>query len=139
MPEFPPSTPTLPEAMVTTALELAGYRIVRNIGVVRGIVVRSRSIIGTIGAALQTIGGGNITLFTELCEKTRRDAFGLMAQHAAAAGANAIVAARYDANEMMQGVTEVLATGRLSGWSGRANRSNHGAYNRCRRRFSKSA
>lgn len=111
MPEFPPNTPTLPEAMVTTALDLPGYRIVRNIGVVRGIIMRSRSIIGTLGAALQTIGGGNITLFTELCEKTRRDAFGLMAQHAAASGANAIVAARYDANEMMQGVTEVLAYG----------------------------
>ena len=111
MAPLPVNAPTLPEAMVTTALELAGYRVVRNVGVVRGIVVRSRSIFGTIGAALQTLGGGNITLFTDLCEKTRRDAFGLMAQHAAAVGANAIVAARYDANEMMQGVTEVLAYG----------------------------
>jgi uncharacterized protein YbjQ (UPF0145 family) len=96
-------------AMVTTAFELPNYRIVRNFGVVRGIVVRSRSIIGTFGASLQTIIGGNITLLSELCEKTRRDAFVMMMQHAAEHGANAIVAARYDANELMPGVTEVLA------------------------------
>jgi uncharacterized protein YbjQ (UPF0145 family) len=97
--------------MVTTALELPGYRIVRNIGVVRGIVVRSRSIFGTIGASLQTVIGGNITLLSQLCEKTRQDAFVMMMQHASERGANAIIAARYDANELMQGVTEVLAYG----------------------------
>ena len=97
--------------MVTTALELDQYRIVRNLGVVRGIVVRSRSIIGTIGAGLQTLIGGNITLLTELCENTRRDAFNLMIQHAGELGGNAIIAARYDATEVMQGVTEVLAYG----------------------------
>ncbi len=101
----------LDESMVTTAFELPGYRIVRNHGVVRGIVVRSRSVFGTIGAGLQTLVGGNITLFTELCERTRHDAFTLMMQHAAEHGANAIIAARYDANELMQGVTEVLAYG----------------------------
>jgi uncharacterized protein YbjQ (UPF0145 family) len=97
--------------MVTTALELPGYRIVRNIGVVRGIVVRSRSIFGTIGASLQTVLGGNITLLSQLCEKTRQDAFVMMMQHASERGANAIIGARYDANELMQGVTEVLAYG----------------------------
>ena len=97
--------------MVTTALELSGYRIVRNIGIVRGIIVRSRSILGSIGAGLQTIIGGNITLYTNLCEKTREDAYELMMQHAAEHGANAIIAMRYDANEIMQGVTEVLAYG----------------------------
>ena len=97
--------------MVTTALELPGYRIVRNIGIVRGIIVRSRSILGSIGAGLQTIIGGNITLYTNLCEKTREDAYELMMQHAAEHGANAIIAMRYDANEIMQGVTEVLAYG----------------------------
>jgi uncharacterized protein YbjQ (UPF0145 family) len=97
--------------MVTTALELDQYRIVKNLGVVRGIIVRSRSIIGTIGAGLQTLIGGNITLLTELCENTRRDAFNLMIQHASEVGANAIICARYDATEVMQGVTEVLAYG----------------------------
>jgi len=97
--------------MVTTANDLAGYRVVKNLGLVRGIVVRSRSIFGQIGAGLQTILGGNITLFTELCEKTREDAFELMMQHAAERGANAVIAMRYDANEVMQGVTEVLAYG----------------------------
>jgi uncharacterized protein YbjQ (UPF0145 family) len=105
----PPSL--LDVTMVTTALELPGYRIVRNIGVVRGIVVRSRSIFGTIGASLQTVIGGNITLLSQLCEKTRQDAFVMMMQHASERGANAIIAARYDANELMQGVTEVLAYG----------------------------
>lgn len=109
----PPPRPVAPfdPAMVTTALELPNYRIVRNFGVVRGIIVRSRSIIGTFGASLQTILGGNITLLSELCEKTRQDAFLMMMQHAAEHGANAIVAARYDANELMPGVTEVLAYG----------------------------
>ena len=97
--------------MVTTSNELAGYRVTKSLGLVRGIIVRSRSVFGTIGAGLQTLLGGNITLFTELCEKTREDAFELMARHAAERGANAIVAMRYDANEVMQGVTEVLAYG----------------------------
>ena len=97
--------------MVTTAFELDQYRIVRNLGVVRGIIVRSRSVLGTIGAGLQTLIGGNITILTELCEKTRNDAFDLMIRHASELGANAIVGARYDATEIMQGVTEVLAYG----------------------------
>ena len=96
---------------VTTANELAGYRVVKNLGLVRGIVVRSRSIFGTVGASLQTILGGNISLFTELCEKTRTDAFALMLEHASALGANAVVGVRYDATEVMQGVTEVLCYG----------------------------
>lgn len=98
-------------AMVTTALELPGQRIVRNLGIVRGIVVRSRSIVGNIGAALQSLVGGNITLYTELCEKAREDAFKLLLQHAAEHGANAIVGMRYDANEVADGITEVLAYG----------------------------
>lgn len=98
-------------SMVTTQFELYGYRSVRTLGVVRGIVVRSRSIFGTIGAGLQTLVGGNITLLTNLCERTRQEAFDLMLQHAAELGANAVVGARYDATEIMQGVTEVLAYG----------------------------
>jgi uncharacterized protein YbjQ (UPF0145 family) len=98
-------------AMVTTQFELDGFRVVKTLGVVRGIVVRSRSIVGTIGASLQTILGGNITLLTQLCEKTRAEAFDLMLQHAAELGGNAVVGARYDATEIMQGVTEVLAYG----------------------------
>jgi len=97
--------------MVTTAFELPGYRIVRSLGVVRGIVVRSRSIIGSLGAALQTVVGGNISLLSQLCEKTREESFEMMMQHAAEHGANAVIATRYDANELMQGVTEVLAYG----------------------------
>lgn len=97
--------------MVTTAFELDNFKIVKNFGVSRGIVVRSRSIFGTIGAGLQTLFGGNISLFTELCEKTRNDAFDLMLQHAGELGANAVIGARYDATEIMQGVTEVLAYG----------------------------
>ena len=96
---------------VTTAFELPGCRIVQNIGVVRGIVVRSRSIIGTLGASLQTLVGGNITLFTQMCERAREDAFHLMLEHAAEHGANALVGVRYDANEVAAGVTEVLAYG----------------------------
>ena len=107
----PPLPVAMSPAMVTTGLELAGFRIVRNLGVVRGIVVRSRSVFGTIGAGLQTLIGGDITLYTDLCEKTRQDAFARMMQHAVEHGANAIVSARYDANELMQGVTEVLAYG----------------------------
>jgi uncharacterized protein YbjQ (UPF0145 family) len=97
--------------MVTTQFELDGFRVTRTLGVVRGIVVRSRSIFGTIGAGLQTLVGGNITLLTNLCEKTRQEAFDLMLQHAAELGGNAVVGARYDATEVMQGVTEVLAYG----------------------------
>ena len=96
---------------VTTAFELPGYRVKRNFGIVRGIVVRSRSIVGTIGAGLQTIVGGNISLFSKLCEQTRQDAFDLMLQHASELGANAVLGARYDATEIMSGVTEVLAYG----------------------------
>ena len=98
-------------SMVSTSFELPGYRVVRTLGVVRGIVVRSRSIIGSIGAGLQTLIGGNITLLTNLCEKTREDAFDLMLKHAGELGANAVIGARYDATEVMQGVTEVLAYG----------------------------
>lgn len=98
-------------ALVTTALELPGFRIVRNLGIVRGIVVRSRSVFGTIGASFQTLVGGDITIYTELCEKTRSDAFARMSEHAAQIGANAVISFRYDANEVMQGVTEVLAYG----------------------------
>jgi uncharacterized protein YbjQ (UPF0145 family) len=97
--------------MVTTQFELDGFRVTRTLGVVRGIVVRSRSIFGTIGAGLQTLIGGNITLLTNLCERTRQEAFDLMLMHAAELGANAVVGARYDATEVMQGVTEVLAYG----------------------------
>jgi uncharacterized protein YbjQ (UPF0145 family) len=97
--------------LVTTAFTLDGYRIVKNLGVVRGITVRSRSIIGNIGAGIQTLFGGNISLLQELCERTREDAFLLMMQHAAEHGANAVVGMRYDANEVMSGVTEVLAYG----------------------------
>jgi len=97
--------------MVTTQHELDGFRVTRTLGVVRGIVVRSRSIFGTIGAGLQTLVGGNISLLTDLCEKTRQEAFDLMLRHAAELGANAVVAARYDATEVMTGVTEVLAYG----------------------------
>jgi uncharacterized protein YbjQ (UPF0145 family) len=98
-------------AMVTTANELPGYRIVKNYGIVRGIIVRSRSIVGNFAAALQTVVGGNITVLTNLCERTREDAFALLLEHAAQHGANAVVALRYDATEVMQGVTEVLAYG----------------------------
>jgi len=98
-------------ALVTTAFDLAGHRIVRNLGIVRGIVVRSRSIIGSLGATLQTLVGGNITLYTQLCERARKDAFDLMSDHASEIGANALIGVRYDANEVAPGVTEVLAYG----------------------------
>lgn len=97
--------------MVTTAFELDNYRIVKNLGVARGIIVRSRSIFGLIGAGLQTLVGGNISLFTKLCERTRSDAFDLMLKHAGEMGANAVIGARYDATEITGGVTEVLAYG----------------------------
>src|SRR5215468_148402 len=98
-------------ALTTTAFTLDGYRITKNLGVVRGIMVRSRSIFGTIGGSLQTIIGGNISLFTSLCEKTRSDAFEDMIKHAQALGANAVIGIRYDGTEVMQGVTEVLCYG----------------------------
>jgi uncharacterized protein YbjQ (UPF0145 family) len=97
--------------MVTTAFELPNYRVVQNLGVVRGIVVRSRNVFATLGATLQTIVGGNITVWTTLCEQTRNDAFDIMIQHATEIGANAIIGARYDTTELAQGVTEVLAYG----------------------------
>src|SRR5476651_1956956 len=97
--------------MVTTQFELDGFKVTRTLGVVRGIVVRSRSIVGTFGASLQTIVGGNISLFSNLCERTRQDAFELMIQHAGQMGANAVIGVRYDATEIMGGVTEVLAYG----------------------------
>lgn len=102
---------TIAPEWVTTGLTFEGHRIAQHLGVVRGIVVRSRSIVGNIGATFQTLFGGNITLYTELCEHARQDAFDLMRSHAAALGANAIVAMRYDANEVAAGVTEVLAYG----------------------------
>jgi len=101
----------LDHKLTTTAFTLDGYKIARNLGVVRGIMVRSRSIFGTIGGSLQTLVGGNISLFTSLCEKTRNEAFELMLQHARELGANAVIGIRYDATEVMQGVTEVLCYG----------------------------
>jgi uncharacterized protein YbjQ (UPF0145 family) len=98
-------------SMVTSANELPGYRVVRNFGIVRGITVRSRSLLGNLAAGIQTIVGGNISVLTELCEKAREEAYEILLQHAAQHGANAIVCMRYDANEVMQGVTEVLAYG----------------------------
>jgi uncharacterized protein YbjQ (UPF0145 family) len=97
--------------MITTAFELPGYKVVKTLGLVRGVTVRSRSVLGALGASLQTIVGGNITLFEEMCEKTREEALDLMMQHAAGHGANAVIGVRYDATEVMQGVTEVLAYG----------------------------
>lgn len=97
--------------MCTTAFELTGHRITRSLGVVRGVTVRSRSVLGTIGAGFQTLVGGNISILTELCEKSRAEAFGFMLRHASDLGANAIVAIRYDATEIMNGVTEVLCYG----------------------------
>ena len=106
-----PQTKLVTNPMVTTALELPGYRIVRNLGMVRGVTVRSRSIVGNIGASIQTFFGGNISILTSLCEHARAEAFDLMIQHAAEMGANAIISARYDATEIMNGATEVLAYG----------------------------
>lgn len=98
-------------AMTSTAFTLDGYRIVKTLGVVRGVTVRSRSVFGTIGGALQTLVGGDITLFTELCERTRADAFEKTMQHATELGANAVIGIRYDATEVLNGVTEVLCYG----------------------------
>jgi uncharacterized protein YbjQ (UPF0145 family) len=99
------------QSMVTTNIELSGYKVVKNLGVVRGITVRSRSIFGNIAGGFQTLFGGKISIYTELCEKTREEAFQQMMQHAAERGANAIINMRYDANEVIGGVTEVLAYG----------------------------
>jgi uncharacterized protein YbjQ (UPF0145 family) len=98
-------------ALTTTAFSLEGHRITRTLGVVRGIIVRSRSIVGSIGASLQTLFGGNISLYTNLCERARSDAFDLMLRHAEQLGANAVIGIRYDATEIMAGVTEVLCYG----------------------------
>jgi uncharacterized protein YbjQ (UPF0145 family) len=98
-------------AMTTTTFTLDGYRVVKNLGVVRGIIVRSRSIFGTIGAGLQTLVGGNISIFSDLCEQTRQDALERMLENARGLGANAVIGLRYDATEIMQGVTEVLCYG----------------------------
>jgi uncharacterized protein YbjQ (UPF0145 family) len=106
-----PQAPRVDPAMVTTTFTLDGYRVVQNIGLVRGIIVRSRSVFGTLGASLQTLVGGDITLFTNLCEETRAHAFERMLEHAGGMGANAILGVRYDATEIMQGVTEVLCYG----------------------------
>ena len=103
--------PTVPQFLTTTENQLTGYRVVERMGVVRGIAVRSRSIFGIIGAKLQQLGGGEITLLTELCEHARADAFALAVEHAEALGANALVAVRYDATEIMSGVSEVLCYG----------------------------
>jgi uncharacterized protein YbjQ (UPF0145 family) len=108
---LPPESNAISTDKVTSALELPGYEISGNIGIVRGIVVRSRSIVGTFGAGLQMLFGGNITLFSKLCEQTREEAYELMVQHAAEHGAEAIVGFRYDTTELANGVTEVLAYG----------------------------
>jgi len=102
---------TVPHELVTTGTDLAGYKITRHPGVVRGITVRSRGIVGTLSGALQTLAGGNISLFTELCETSRQEAYDLLIGHAGDLGANAIIAMRYDATDVMGGVTEVLAYG----------------------------
>ena len=107
----PPRPGVITHDMTSTTFELPGHRVAQNLGLVRGIVVRSRSVVGTLGASLQTLVGGDITLFTELCENTRNDAFDRMVQHASERGANAVIGIRYDATEIMQGVTEVLAYG----------------------------
>ena len=109
--EISPRRFSVSHQMVTTAFELPNFRIMQNLGVVRGIVVRSRNLFATIGAQLQTIVGGNITVWTQLCEQTRADAFDIMIQHASEIGANAVVGARYDTTEISTGVTEVLAYG----------------------------
>jgi uncharacterized protein YbjQ (UPF0145 family) len=106
-----PQATLVTNPMVTTALELPGYRVVRNLGVVRGVTVRSRSVVGNFAAGLQALFGGNISILTTLCEQARAEAFDLMIQHAAELGANAIIATRYDATEIMSGATEVLAYG----------------------------
>ena len=108
---IPSQAVDIPYNLTTTAFDIPGYRVTENLGVVRGVVVRSRSVFGTIGAGLQTLMGGNITLFTELAERTRQQAFNTMLAQAHLAGANGVIGVRYDANEMMNGVTEVLCYG----------------------------
>ena len=108
---IPSQTVDIPYSMTTTAFELPGFRIVASVGVVRGVVVRSRSVVGTIGATVQTLFGGNISLFTELAERTRQQAFDTMLVHAYRAGGDAVIGIRYDATEVMQGVTEVICYG----------------------------
>jgi uncharacterized protein YbjQ (UPF0145 family) len=103
--------PHVDPTLVTTTFDLPGCRVVRNLGLVRGIVCRSRNVVANFAAGIQTLFGGNITLYTELCEQARADAYRLMMEHAGQMGANAIIGVRYDANEVMQGVTEVLAYG----------------------------
>lgn len=102
---------SLDPRLTTTTFDLPGYRVVQNLGVVRGITVRSRSVVGFIGASLQTVVGGNITIFTRLCENTREEAFQILLAHADELGANAVIGIRYDANDIMRGVTEVLCYG----------------------------
>ncbi len=99
------------DSMITTALTLPGYRVVKNVGIVRGLIVRSRSIVGNIAGGLQSLFGGNITVYTDLCEQARRDTYLEMVRHASAHGANAIIGMRYDATELMNGLTEVLCYG----------------------------
>ncbi len=111
MPEAPHTSSSFDHSLTTTAFSLDGYRVVQNYGIVRRIIVRSRSVFGTIGASLQTLVGGDITLFSNLCEETRQHAFDRMIDHAAALGANAVIGVRYDATEVMQSVTEVLCYG----------------------------
>lgn len=108
---IPSQIDDIPHYMTTTGFDITGYRIVENVGVVRGVVVRSRSVFGTIGAGFQTLLGGNISLFTELAERTRQQAFNTMLVQAHQSGANAVIGIRYDANEIMKGVTEVLCYG----------------------------
>ena len=103
--------PNFDHRLVTTTFDLPGFAVVQNLGVVRGIIVRSRSLVGNIGAGFQQLFGGNISIYTQLCERARNDAYEIMIQHALALGANAIIGARYDATEITQGVTEVLCYG----------------------------
>lgn len=110
-PAYPPGSAGVTPDRVTTTFDLPNYRIVRNLGVVRGITVRSRSVVGNFAAGIQRVFGGNISIYTELCEHARQEAWQLMLQHAGQIGANAIIGARYDANEIAEGVTEVLAYG----------------------------
>ncbi len=111
LPTFKKKINMIDVQLITTANNLEGYRITRHLGVVRGITVRSRSLIGNIGGGLQSLFGGKLSIYVELCEKTREEAYQLMVQHANETGANAIINMRYDANDVMQGITEVLAYG----------------------------
>ncbi len=110
-PGYQPGPPMIDRGLITTGIEFSGMRIVRYLGLVRGLTVRSRSVLGNIGAGFQSLVGGKITIYVELCEKAREEAFDLMMQHAAQMGANAVIGMRYDANEVADGITEVLAYG----------------------------